>query len=107
MLSLSSLYHLVPTTYHYTFVPGYTSPVISPFAPFLTVLAAQQSDWCAPIDLQGSAVACGQIQRRKLDWIIAWYFNRVVESLPTLVIIRPVFGLTLCGKGEPNDYERW
>jgi len=37
--------------------------------------------------MQGPAVDCGQIGRRKFDWIVPWYLNHVVELLPILVIV--------------------
>ena len=36
-------------------------------------------------DMRGSAVERGQNRQQKLDGIVAWYFNHVMESLPLML----------------------
>jgi hypothetical protein len=47
---------------------------------FLTMLGKRRLNRHASIDMQGLAVECNQNRQRKLDGIVTWYFDYVVES---------------------------
>ena len=52
---------------------------------FLAMLGKQWLNRYASTDMRGSAVERGQSRQRKLDGIITWYFDSVMESLPVML----------------------
>ena len=65
----------------------YASLTISLFSAFLAMLGKQWLNRYASTDMRGSAVERSQNRQRKLDGIVAWYFNSVMESLPLMLQI--------------------
>ena len=63
----------------------YASLTISLFSAFLAMLGKQWLNRYASTDMRGSAVERSQNRQRKLDGIVAWYFNSVMESLPLML----------------------
>jgi hypothetical protein len=54
---------------------------------FLAMLGKQWLNRYASTDMRGSAVERSQHRQRKLDGIITWYFNYVMEALPLILQI--------------------
>ena len=52
---------------------------------FLAMLGKQWLNRYDSSDMRGSAVERGQNRQRKLDGMIAWYFDYVMESLPLML----------------------
>jgi len=71
----------------------YASLAASVFSAFLAMLGKQWLNRYALIDMRGTAVERSQDRQRKLDGIIAWYFDHVMESLPLML----QFALLLLG----------
>ena len=71
----------------------YASLATSLFAAFLAMLGKQWLNRYASIDMRGSAIERSQNRQRKLDGIVTWYFNHVMESLPLML----QFALLLLG----------
>ena len=65
----------------------YASLTISLFSAFLAMLGKQWLNRYASTDMQGSAAERSQNRQRKLDGIVAWYFDSVMESLPLMLQI--------------------
>ena len=65
----------------------YASLTISFFSAFLAMLGKQWLNRYASTDMRGSAIERSQNRQRKLDGIVAWYFNSVMESLPLMLQI--------------------
>ena len=63
----------------------YASLVASLFSAFLAMLGKQWLNRYASIDMRGSAIERSQNRQRKLDGIVVWYFNHVLESLPLML----------------------
>ena len=63
----------------------YASLATSLFSAFLAMLGKQWLNRYASIDMRGSAIERSQNRQRKLDGIIRWYFNHVLESLPLML----------------------
>ena len=63
----------------------FASLVISLLSAFLAMLGKQWLNRYASADMQGSAVERCQNRQRKLDGIVTWYFNNVLESLPLML----------------------
>ena len=63
----------------------YASLAASLFSAFLAMLGKQWLNRYASIDMRGSAIERSQDRQRKLDGIIRWYFNHVLESLPLML----------------------
>ena len=63
----------------------YASLAASLFSAFLAMLGKQWLNRYASIDMRGSAIERSQNRQRKLDGIIAWYFDHVLESLPLML----------------------
>ena len=63
----------------------YASLAASLFSAFLAMLGKQWLNRYASIDVRGSAIERNQNRQRKLDGIVAWYFNHVIESLPLML----------------------
>ena len=62
----------------------YASLAASLLSAFLAMLGKQWLNRYASIDMRGSATERCQNRQRKLDGIIVWYFDSVMESLPVL-----------------------
>ena len=67
----------------------FASLFVSLFSAFLAMLGKQwlyQYTWT---DRRGSVIERSQNRQRKLDGVVAWYFDHVVESLPLVLQIGP------------------
>ena len=71
----------------------YASLAASLFSAFLAMLGKQWLNRYASIDMRGSAIERSQNRQRKLDGIVTWYFDHVIESLPLML----QFALLLLG----------
>ena len=71
----------------------YASLASSLFSAFLAMLGKQWLNKYASIDMRGSAIERSQNRQRKLDGIVTWYFDHVMESLPLML----QFALLLLG----------
>jgi len=71
----------------------YASLAASLFSAFLAMLGKQWLNRYASIDVRGSAIERSQNRQRKLDGIVTWYFDTVMESLPLML----QFALLLLG----------
>ena len=58
---------------------------VSLFSAFLAMLGKQWLNRYESIDKRGSAIERNHDRQRKLDGIIAWYFDHVMESLPLML----------------------
>ena len=63
----------------------FTSLTASLFSAFLAMLGKQWLNQYASIDMRGSAIERSQNRQRKLDGIVTWYFDHVMESLPLML----------------------
>ena len=52
---------------------------------FLAMLGKQWLNQYASIDMRGTAIERSQNRQHKLDGIITWYFNHVMETLPLML----------------------
>ena len=52
---------------------------------FLAMLGKQWLNQYASVDMRGSAIERSQNRQRKLDGIVTWYFNHVMQSLPLML----------------------
>ena len=71
----------------------YASLAASLFSAFLAMLGKQWLNRYASIDVRGSAIERSQNRQRKLDGVVTWYFDYVMESLPLML----QFALLLLG----------
>ena len=71
----------------------YASLAVSLFSAFLAMLGKQWLNRYASIDMRGSAIERSQNRQRKLDGVVAWYFDYVMEFLPLML----QFALLLLG----------
>lgn len=71
----------------------YASLSASLFSAFLAMLGKQWLNRYISIDVWGSAIKRSQNRQRKLNGIVTWYFNHVMESLPLML----QFALLLLG----------
>jgi len=71
----------------------YASLAASLFSAFLAMLGKQWLNRYASIDMRGSAIERSQNRQRKLDGIVTWYFDYVMELLPLML----QFALLLLG----------
>ena len=65
----------------------FASLTISLFSAFLAMLGKQWLNRYASTNMRGSAVERSQNRQRKLDGIVKWYFDSVMESLPLMLQI--------------------
>ena len=65
----------------------YASLAVSLLSALLAVLGKQWLNQYASTDMRGTAIERSQNRQRKLDGIIAWYFDHVMESLPLMLQI--------------------
>jgi hypothetical protein len=63
----------------------FASFVASLFSAFLAMLGKQWLNRYASTDMRGTAIDRSQNRQRKLDGIITWYFDYVMESLPLML----------------------
>jgi len=63
----------------------YASFAASLFSAFLAVLGKQWLNRYASTDVRGTGIERSQDRQRKLDGIITWYFDHVMESLPLML----------------------
>ena len=63
----------------------FASLSISLLSAFLAMLGKQWLNRYASTDMRGSAVERCHNRQRKLDGIVAWYFDHVMESLPLML----------------------
>ena len=71
----------------------YASLAASIFSAFLAMLGKQWLNRYASIDMRGSGIERSQNRQQKLDGIVTWYFDYVMESLPLML----QFSLLLLG----------
>ena len=84
----------VPTIPHWTGPPRaivyvqailFASLVVSLLSAFLAMLGKQWLNRYDSIDMRGTAIERSQNRQRKLDGIVVWYFENVMESLPLML----------------------
>ena len=63
----------------------FASLAASLFSAFLAMLGKQWLNRYASVDMRGSAIERSRNRQRKLDGIISWYFDHVMESLPLML----------------------
>ena len=63
----------------------FASLAASLFSAFLAMLGKQWLNQYASIDMRGSAIERSQNRQRKLDGIVIWYFDHVMEALPLML----------------------
>ena len=63
----------------------FASLAISLLSAFLAMLGKQWLNRYVSTDMRGSAIERSQNRQRKLDGIVAWYFDHVMESLPSML----------------------
>jgi len=63
----------------------YASLAASLLSAFLAMLGKQWLNRYASVDMRGSAIERSQNRQRKLDGIVVWYFDHVLESLPLML----------------------
>ena len=65
----------------------YASLAATLLSAFLAMLGKQWLNRYASTDMRGTAVERSQNRQRKLDGIVAWYFDHVMQSLPLMLQI--------------------
>jgi len=65
----------------------YASLAASLFSAFLAMLGKQWLNRYISTNLRGTAIECSQNRQRKLNGIVSWYFEHVMESLPLMLQI--------------------
>ena len=63
----------------------FASLATSLFSAFLAMLGKQWLNRYASVDVRGSAIERSQNRQRKLDGVVSWYFDPVMESLPLML----------------------
>ena len=63
----------------------YASLAATLLSAFLAMLGKQWLNRYASIDMRGSAIERSQDRQRKLDGIVRWYFDHVLECLPLML----------------------
>jgi len=63
----------------------FTSLATSLFSAFLAMLGKQWLNRYTSVDVRGSAIERGQNRQRKLDGIVNWYFDHMMELLPLML----------------------
>ena len=72
----------------------YASLAASVFSAFFAVLGKQRLNRYASTGMRGGVIERSQDRQRKLEGIVTWYFDHVMESLP--VILQFAFLLLGC-----------
>ena len=65
----------------------YASLAASLLSAFLAMLGKQWLNKYASTDMRGTAIERSQNRQRKLDGIVSWYFDHVMEALPLMLQI--------------------
>ena len=65
----------------------FASLAVSLFSAFLAMLGKQWLNRYTSTDMRGSAIERSRNRQRKLDGIVTWYFDYVMESLPLMLQI--------------------
>ena len=63
----------------------FASLTASLFSAFLAMLGKQWLNQYASVDMWGSAIERSRNWQRKVDRIVSWYFDNVMESLPLML----------------------
>ena len=63
----------------------FASLAASLFSAFLAMLGKQWLNRYASVDMRGSAIERSQHRQQKLDGIISWYFNYVIQLIPVML----------------------
>ena len=63
----------------------FASLATSLFSAFLAMLGKQWLNRYASVDIRGSAIERGQNRQRKLNGIVTWYFDHVMQLLPLML----------------------
>ena len=63
----------------------FTSLFVSLFAAFLAMLGKQWLNRYDSADIRGSAIERSQNRQQKLDGIVVWYFEHVMELMPLML----------------------
>jgi hypothetical protein len=63
----------------------FASLAVSLFSAFLAMLGKQWLNRYDSADMRGTVVERSQKRQRKLDGVVAWYFDNVMESLPLML----------------------
>jgi len=63
----------------------FASLTISLLSAFLAMLGKQWLNRYASVDMRGSVIERSKHRQRKLDGIVSWYFDHVMESLPLML----------------------
>ena len=63
----------------------FASLAASLFSAFLAMLGKQWLNRYASVDMRGSAIERSQNRQRKLDGVVNWYFDYVMQSLPLML----------------------
>ena len=63
----------------------FASLAASLFSTFLAMLGKQWLNRYTSVDMRGSAIERSQNRQRKLDGVVSWYFDQVMESLPLML----------------------
>ena len=63
----------------------FASLTASLFSAFLAMLSKQWLNRYASVDMRGSAIERSRNRQRKVDGIVSWYFDNVMESLPLML----------------------
>lgn len=63
----------------------YASLSVTLFSAFLATLGKQWLNQYESAGVQGTMIDCDQNRQRKLNGIVSWYFNHVMESLPLML----------------------
>ena len=63
----------------------FASLAASLFSAFLAMLGKQWVNRYASVDMRGSAIERSQNRQRKVDGVVSWYFDPVMESLPLML----------------------
>ena len=63
----------------------YASLAISLLSAFFAMLGKQWLNRYASTDIRGTTIERSQNRQRKLDGVVTWYFNHVMESLPLML----------------------
>ena len=65
----------------------YASLAAALLSAFLAMLGKQWLNRYASIDMRGTAIERSQNRQRKLDGLVTWYFDHVMEALPVMLQI--------------------
>jgi len=63
----------------------YASLAASIFSAFLAMLGKQWLNRYASVDMRGSAIERSQNRQKKLNGIVTWYFDHVMDALPLML----------------------